>query len=170
MTDTEYVFIISHEVRILMNEQKLTEQAKRYLDLMFRPRRKPVQKQTAGMMRGEKSVLLYLFDHREGVTAGELSKALEIGSGGIANLLNGLEKKELIGRSMSPFDRRKVIVTLSAKGIDEIAQKRAEVLAHTKELLERLGEKDTAELIRILEKMSEIADRMMEEKGGDTAC
>lgn len=170
MTGTAYIPIISHEVRILMDERKLTEQAKRYLDLMFRPRRKPVQKQTAGLMRGEKSVLLYLFDHCEGVTAGELSRALEIGSGGIANLLNSLERKELIGRNMSPADRRKVIVTLSPKGVDEIAQRRAEVLSNTKELLAELGEEDTAELIRILEKMSGIADRMLEEKGGNTAC
>ena len=162
--------IISHEVRIFMDEKKLTEQAKRYLELMFRPRRKPVQKKTAGMMRGEKAVLLYLFDHRQGVTAGDLSKALEIGSGGIANLLNALEKKELIERSISPDDRRKIIVTLDQKGIDEIAQRRAEVLAHTKEMLSQLGEEDTAQLIRILEKLSGIADRMLEEKEGDNAC
>ena len=153
-----------------MDEKILTEQAKRYLELMFRPRRKPVQKKTAGMMRGEKAVLLYLFDHREGVTAGELSKALEIGSGGIANLLNALEKKELIERNMSPDDRRKIIVTLDQKGIDEIAQRRAEVLEHTKEMLSQLGEEDTAQLIRILEKLSGIADRMLEEKEGENAC
>lgn len=153
-----------------MDEQKLTEQAERYLELMFKPRRKPAQRKTAGLMRGEKSVLLYLFDHREGVTAGELSKALEIGSGGIANLLNALEKKELIERSMSPDDRRKIIVTLNQKGIDEIAQRRAEVLARTKRMLEGLGEADTAELIRILEKLSGIADRMLEEKEGDAVC
>ena len=153
-----------------MDEKLLTEQAKRFLSLVFRPKRKPVQRKTAGMMHGEKAVLLYLFEHREGVTAGELSRALEIGSGGIANLLNALEKKELIERRMSPDDRRKIIVTLNQKGFDEIAQRRAEVLAHTKDMLSEMGEEDTAELIRLLEKLSSIAERMHEEKEEDDAC
>ncbi len=118
-------------------------------------------------MRGEKAVMLYLYDHEDGVTAGELSKALEIGSGGIANLLNALEKKELIIRTMSHEDRRKIIVTLDPKGREDITAHRREVLESTEEMLRRLGKEDTSELIRILSRMTEIGNEICLEQEGD---
>ncbi len=167
MTATARISIISHEVRILESERYFKGQAERLLKLVFLPRKKPVNRKTAGLMRGEKAVMLYLYDHEDGVTAGELSKALEIGSGGIANLLNALEKKELIIRTMSHEDRRKIIVTLDPKGREDITAHRREVLESTEEMLRRLGKEDTSELIRILSRMTEIGNEICLEQEGD---
>ncbi len=167
LTATARIPIISHEVRILECERYFKEQAERLLKLVFLPRKKPVNRKTAGLMRGEKAVMLYLYDHEDGVTAGELSKALEIGSGGIANLLNALEKKELIIRTMSHEDRRKIIVTLDPKGREDITAHRREVLESTEEMLRRLGKEDTSELIRILSRMTEIGNEICLEQEGD---
>jgi DNA-binding MarR family transcriptional regulator len=167
LTATARISIISHEVRILESERYFKGQAERLLKLVFLPRKKPVNRKTAGLMRGEKAVMLYLYDHEDGVTAGELSKALEIGSGGIANLLNALEKKELIIRTMSHEDRRKIIVTLDPKGREDITAHRREVLESTEEMLRRLGKEDTSELIRILSRMTEIGNEICLEQEGD---
>ena len=157
-------------MRYLESEKFYAEQAEQFLKLAFQPKKKPVNRKTAGLMRGEKAVMLYLYDHEDGVTAGELSKALEIGSGGIANLLNALEKKELIIRTMSREDRRKIIVTLDPKGRDDITARRREALEITEEMLRRLGKEDTSELIRILTRMTEIGDALYQEREGDREC
>ena len=149
------------------SEKYYREQAEWLLKLVFQPRKRPVDKKTADLLRGEKAVMLYLYDHEEGVTAGKLSKALEIGSGGIANLLNALEKKELIIRTMCREDRRKIIVTLDPKGREDITAQRREVLDSTEEMLRRLGKKDTSELIRILGRMTEIGNEICLEREGD---
>ena len=88
----------------------------------------------------------------------------------IANLLNALEKKELIIRTMSHEDRRKIIVTLDPKGRDDITARRREALEITEEMLRRLGKEDTSELIRILTRMTEIGDALYQEREGDREC
>ena len=102
------------------------------------------------LWRGEQGVLFYLASKEEGVCAGRISKDLNIGSGGVANLLNGLEKKGLIERTMSPTDRRSVIVRASEAGRTLIRQYREEGRRHVVERLERLGQEDTEALLRIL--------------------
>ncbi len=149
-------------------EKYFTEQAEAFLELVSGSQKRPIHKKTTRMLHGEKAVLLYLSEREAGVTAGELSRALEIGSGGVANVLNALEKKGLIVRKTCPDDRRKVIVSLSEKGRDGIAAHRREVLSITTLLLERLGKEDTAELLRIFRRLIAIGDALYREKTEET--
>ena len=98
------------------------------------------------------------------MTAGELSRALEIGSGGVANVLNALESKGLIQRTQSPLDRRKVIVSLSDEGRAVIEKHKAEALDVTALLLSRLGKEDTEQLLRIFKRLVAIGDELCAEK------
>ncbi len=138
-------------------------QAKAFLELLPSSHRKPLSQKTAGMMRGEKGTLLYLSEH-EIVTAGELSRALEIGSGGVANVLNALEGKGMIRRTQSPLDRRVVLVSLSDKGRAVIEKHKAEVFGVTALLLSRLGKEDTEQLLRIFKRLVAIGDELCVEK------
>ena len=147
----------------MVSEEYFTMQAKAFLELLPSSHKKPLSQKTAGMMNGEKGTLLYLSNH-EDVTAGELSRALEIGSGGVANVLNALESKGLIQRTQSPLDRRKVIVSLSDEGRAVIEKHKAEALDVTALLLSRLGKEDTEQLLRIFKRLVAIGDELCTEK------
>ena len=107
---------------------------------------------------GEFGVMRCLYENRTSMAAGELSRTMDIGSGGVANLLNSLEKKGYISRTMNPADRRGIIVQLSDAGNQLIEEKQREALDMTAGLLTRLGREDTEELIRIYRKMLDIAE------------
>ncbi len=103
-------------------------------------------------------MLFYLSGKEGGVTAGQISRDLQIGSGGVANVLNILEKKGMISRTMSLTDRRSVIVSISGEGMKETARIKKEVTATIQAFLEDLGEEDTKQLLRIYRRALEIGE------------
>lgn len=147
----------------MASEEYFTMQAKAFLELLPTSHKKPLSQKTAGMMKGEKGTLLYLSEH-DNVTAGDLSRALEIGSGGVANVLNALEGKGLIMRTQSPLDRRVVLVSLSDEGRAVIEKHKAEALEVTALLFSRLGKEDTEQLLRIFKRLVVIGDELCAEK------
>ena len=102
--------------------------------------------------KGEAGVLLYLFRCNRPVLAGELAKQACLSSGRMANILNGLEKKESIIRQPDMADRRQIHVHLTQIGRDYICALYREAVEHHKRLLEFLGEKDAEEFVKILKK------------------
>ncbi len=141
------------------------ESAGKLLRLMTRAQKKPMQRNARGLSTGEVGVMCCLCTSREPLSAGDLGRELDIGSGGVANLLNSLEKKGYISRAMNPSDRRSVVVSLSESGRHLAEEKRDEAMTMTMELLRRLGREDTEELIRIYGRMLDIADDYMQNKG-----
>lgn len=80
------------------------------------------QKKT--IAKGEGAILYLLQKNPEGLTPGELSEALRVGSGRIASLLKTMEQKKLLKRKIDSEDRRKVIVTLTQEGSEFIQKLR----------------------------------------------
>lgn len=150
--------IIAHEVRNLEDEVYFRQAAEQMLLLMTRSQRKPVHRNARSLSMGEFGVMRCLYENRTSMAAGELSRTMDIGSGGVANLLNSLEKKGYISRTMNPADRRGIIVQLSDAGNQLIEEKQREALDMTAGLLTRLGREDTEELIRIYRKILDIAE------------
>ena len=132
--------------------------------IMQRIRNCPANKDAMGLSVGEKGLLSCLSFRKYGVTAGELKQMTGIGASGVTNLMNALERKGLIRREMNPKDRRSVIVTISESGQMLIQPQQERILSFTQELLFRMGEKDTEELLRILEKMSMISEELYAER------
>lgn len=60
--------------------------------------------------------VLYELAHRERVTAGELCHDLDLDRGYVSRMLQSFEKQELITTAQSAEDRRKVSLSLTAKG------------------------------------------------------
>ena len=127
------------------------------MKLLARTRQNPDLKNVREISIGEKGVLLYLVSRPEGVHSGELSKALGIGSGGVANLLSVLDRKEYISRSISPKDRRIIIVSITETGRRAITGLSCRIQTRLEDLLKVLGENDTRELIRIYERIVRIS-------------
>ena len=144
-------------MRNLANETFYAEAAASLVKLLARTRQNPDLKNVREISSGEKGVLLYLVSRPEGVPSGELGKALGIGSGGVANLLSVLDRKGYISRSISPKDRRIIIVSITETGRRAITNLRCRIQSRLEDLLVALGENDTRELIRIYERIVRIS-------------
>lgn len=140
------------------DELYFRQAAQTLLTLMTKSQKKPVHQNARHLSMGEVGVMRCLFQKQEAMTAGELSRGMDIGSGGVANLLNSLEKKGYISRVMNPRDRRGVMVLLTDKGQRLAEEKEGEALRMTVGLLSRLGKEDTEQLIRIYQKMLDLAE------------
>ena len=135
------------------------ELAVRYLKGMVDRMKTPARQKVDGMARGEALILYFLNENEKGQTPSEISRFAGVSTARVTAAINNLENKGLIERSISSQDRRKVFVSITQKGKDMVNVKKEEALSCAVRLLEKLGEKDAAENVRLTEK----AIRIMEE-------
>ena len=105
------------------------------------------------MLKGELFVLNYLATHEQQTHPNTISKEMSVSTARIAVLLNRLEEKGLITLTDDPEDNRQIIVHLTEKGAEKIAQCRKDTLNCMTEMLEYLGPDDARELLRIEKKI-----------------
>ena len=67
----------------------------------------------------------------------------------------------------SKTDRRRVHVTVTDKGFQDLEIKRREFEKRTAAFLEQLGETDTQEMVRLLRRANEIIDRNQERRDAE---
>lgn len=87
--------------------------------------------------------------------SGELAKRLGLTTARIASTLKTLEKKGYILREADPSDRRIVNVSITKEGTAYICAKREESSLYFDSLFERMGEEDSREFLRIIEKITD---------------
>lgn len=109
--------------------------------------------------KGEFGVLNFLLDHENEVdiTPGMLCEHSPITSARIAVILNKLEEKHCVIRKDCLLDKRKTLVYLTDSGRELITNRRHELHSEVANELRALGEKDTLEYIRILNKIIDIS-------------
>jgi DNA-binding MarR family transcriptional regulator len=108
-----------------------------------------------GLVHAEYKLLLHLRAEGsdQGLSAGELSRALVMSSGGMTNLLDRLERDELIRRGSDPSDRRSVLITLTPKGRKVIDRAVTTEAAREAGLLEGLSPGERKELNELLRRV-----------------
>ncbi len=91
-----------------------------------------------------------------GIKVGELSKLMHATKPATSKMLSVIEAKGYIERVPDPGDRRVVYVRLSEKG--DMVIKEAQEMLHSfaEQAIEKLGEEDARELIRLLRKFYHI--------------
>lgn len=111
---------------------------------------------------GENGVLYRLYmnettdaGEEAGTLAGELARSMGLTSGRIANILKQLETKGYVVRSSGTSDRRRVYVELTEAGRTHIEEVYQGNLRDIERHLEKLGEEDAREYIRILGRLLE---------------
>ncbi|GEM01918.1 DNA-binding transcriptional regulator, MarR family [Halolactibacillus halophilus] len=114
-------------------------------------------------VQGEKGVLIYLDHTQEQTTPTQIAEFLGVTTARTASILNSLEKKGVIARSMDPRDRRKIIVEITEKGKGISKEGKNTAITNVSEILEALGEKDASEYVRI---MTRIVTYLENEKEG----
>lgn len=105
------------------------------------------------IMKGEIFILNYLKNHGNCAHPKNLSDEMVVSTARTAVLLNHLEQDALILRVPDPEDNRKIIVKLSEKGVALLEKHRKEVLNYMTKIMEKLGEKDAREYVRIQRKL-----------------
>lgn len=98
-------------------------------------------KDSIGYGQGQKRILLYLYEHPEGATPGELASHLKVGTGRISNVLKDFEKRDIISRSADKEDLRRKKVTITEDGKKLFLESRALFLERTNALIDYVGEK-----------------------------
>lgn len=123
------------------------------MEAMDRCKKGPPHKEISATMRGEMAVLYLLENESISMTAGEISRTLEMTTSRIAAVLGSLEKKEMILRQTDPTDKRRVLVTLTQQGSSFYRRRRQEVLEQMTEMLCFLGEEDAEHFVRIMKRL-----------------
>ncbi|MBM6775634.1 MarR family winged helix-turn-helix transcriptional regulator, partial [Olsenella profusa] len=106
--------------------------------------------------RGETAVLMTLYRADGSLTPGQLGAHAHVSSARVANILRSLEEKGLVTRAHAAGDRRQVQVTLTEAGRSAAQSKRAERTRAVAGYLAELGEKDAAELVRIVRRSADV--------------
>ena len=110
--------------------------------------------------KGEMRVLSYLYQQEEPVQPGELCQILDASSARVAAVLKRLESKGQIERRMDTDDRRKILVYITPAGHGLVEDRRGEMHKYIAEIIDRLGEDDAREGLRILARILDIAEQM----------
>ena len=88
---------------------------------------------------------------------GELTKALSVTARNVTTIVDGLEREGLLARTPDPNDRRAILLELTPKGRDLIAEVHTTQRELADWLFAALDTTERAELLRLLRKVLETA-------------
>lgn len=105
-----------------------------------------------GLSMGEAPVLDLLAREKGGMSPSDLSERLGYTRSRMTRILDALVAKGYVVREGDPSDRRRVIARATEQGCAFSRERREEGVSELSTGLETLGEHDTKELLRVLEK------------------
>jgi MarR family transcriptional regulator, organic hydroperoxide resistance regulator len=126
---------------------------------MIRTRKKSFYKKVDEVSHGERKILGYLTYGKNKVTSGELSEYLDLSTPRVASALNSLSKKGFIKRKKDEQDKRVVIVNITESGKSFVKEEHEEAMGALEKILEKLGEQDAREFVRITKRIQEISNK-----------
>lgn len=95
------------------------------------------------------------------ITATELCAETKILKSQMNRILTQLEEKNLITRERSAEDKRKIFVRLTTEQSNAYLKQHAKILKLLDDIIEKLGEEKTLEIIRTLNGISDVADEVI---------
>lgn len=125
-------------------------------------------------MKGENVLLNKLAELGGESSPSVLAKELEMTGPRVTAILCSLEIKKLVARKASPEDKRKTLVTITPRGQKWVDDSTAETMNMIMSMMDKLGEEDTQELVRIMRKLLGAAEKTDEpvtektENGGES--
>lgn len=118
------------------------------------------KRQINSVLHGEMFILHFISHKNAAVLPSELSVVTKTSSARVAMALKNLESKGYVERNVDKADRRKVLVTITDKGSEEVKQQHERILFIMEKLVNELGEADVREYIRIVDRVIEISKTM----------
>lgn len=141
------------------------EKAKELLNFNMMAKQSKMSDNLHKMARGEAIMLECLAHSDNGLMPNEIAKRAHVSTARVAAFLKAVEKKGYIQRISLEGDRRKVNIVLTEAGLKKVEDRREEMLKGIACYLKVLGEEDTENLLRILEKTKNIMEKHKDRKG-----
>lgn len=116
--------------------------------------------------RGLPAVLQSLARAEGPLSPGEIARTTRVTDARVANALRVLESRGLVERRTSEKDRRRVEVSLTEKGREDIRNRDREGVRFTVAFLRDLGADDARDLVRLLGRVIEVVERRRAEGAG----
>ncbi|MDD2457670.1 MAG: MarR family transcriptional regulator [Eubacteriales bacterium] len=116
---------------------------------------------TDGLNRSELMMLKTtktLGSSNEQVTISQLSEHLSISKPAVSQVVNSLEEKDLVKRITTRADRRVVFIQITSNGESMLKKNIEAVQLSLSNIIKQMGEHDTDEFIRLMEKMLRVAN------------
>lgn len=109
------------------------------------------------MFSGGELFVLNLLEHNESkLISKEIEQNLHVSSARVAAIVNQLERKNYVTRSLDSEDNRQTIVTITSEGQLFLNNKKKEVIQATVDMLNKLGAEDAREYLRLQKKILEL--------------
>jgi len=113
--------------------------------------------QQAGFTGPQLLILQALGQHEE-MSAGELAREINLSQGTVTSILDRLEKRGLIQRIRSESDRRKVFITLTEIGKEQLASAPTLMQEHFIERFNELKDWEQHQILASLQRLAEMMD------------
>lgn len=98
-------------------------------------------------------------DEETGLGPSELARRLQLSTGAVTALVDRLEASGHAVRAAHPSDRRRIVVTRTAKASDALASEAAPLAAEVRRLAERLSDEERRAVGRFLDGFIDIVER-----------
>ena len=108
-------------------------------------------------IKGENLMLAILMEMGGKATPGELIKYTECTAARLTAIAKSLESKGFVKRIQNSEDKRSTIIEMTSEGISKFMLLQKEAIESILNLIEKLGEKDAREFIRLVQRLSEIS-------------
>jgi DNA-binding MarR family transcriptional regulator len=94
-----------------------------------------------------------------GLGPSELARRLQLSTGAVTALVDRLEASGHAARAPHPNDRRRIVVTRTAKASDELAAEAAPLAGEVRRLAEQLSEEERRAVAQFLDGFIDIVER-----------
>ncbi|GAK40136.1 MarR family transcriptional regulator [Paenibacillus urinalis] len=98
-------------------------------------------------------------DQLEGLKISEISDIMRVKAPTITPVIQGLEEQGLVERRMDETDRRVMRITITEAGREAVRGVHRELISNMKEMIEYLGEEDSAQLAKLLTRVYEYKEQ-----------
>lgn len=152
----------------------LQEKSKEFLDSIEKIKKlahkhKKSQGYHIGMLMAMKFIYNNSLSNKEdenycGIKTSELTKNLRITKPATSKMLNVMEEKGYVERISNKSDRRVVYVKLTKEGEEFLENQNTKFQDFTNKVVEKMGEEDTDNFIRLFGKLYDVIEEVQSEK------
>ncbi|WP_099204496.1 MarR family winged helix-turn-helix transcriptional regulator [Scatolibacter rhodanostii] len=109
------------------------------------------------------------FNHAEGSPIADIQDCLHITKPAISQVFTSLEKREFIIREIDKTNRRRIKISLTEEGKQNLKIAKKMVSQTLQKLFSSFGEEKTWQLISLLQELSDISDTVRDEMISDNS-
>ncbi len=139
--------------------------AKEILEILSRMEKCSILSKRNFLLKGEDLFLATLNEIGGMSTPSKLSECTDFTPARLSAIIKSLESKGYIIRQQDELDKRCSIIEITGKGAEYSGQLKTTAVRNSLEIIDKLGEKDSVEFLRLMKKLFEIMEN--EERRGE---